>query len=136
MINLQSFIEAHNLDPAATARELFPDNAYPVMAMKRILQGEALLDSGQIARLAAFARVPVSKVFNNGWSIRSEGGPEKTTYTLESDEFRAEIDRSSWVTTLYHKGKAVHEEVISSPTVTISEFLRSLETVIAKQDFK
>lgn len=136
MINLKSFMDAHKLDPAKTARELFPGNAYPVMAMKRILDGEALMDTDQVERLAAFAGVPVSKVFNNGWSFAADWGEDRKVYTLESDGWRAEIDRATWVTTLYHNGKAVHEEVICSPTVTLSEMLSALELVIAKQDFK
>ena len=135
MINLQSFIDAHNLDPQRTASELFPTNAYPVMAMKRVLQGEALLDSDQIQRLAAFAGTTVSKVFNNGWSMSTDFISSSPKYVLESDAWRAEIDRASWVTTLYHKGNVVTERVISSPSVGLSEFIGMLELIIAKQDF-
>lgn len=136
MINLKSFLIAHKLDPKKTAQELFPDNGYPVMAMKRILDGEALLDSSQITRLAAFAGVPVSKVFNNGWSVATDFVSSSPKYVLTSDTWRAEIDRSTWVTQLFLNDELVHEQVISSPTATLSDLIQSLELVIAKADFR
>lgn len=136
MVNLKSFIEAHDLDPNETARELFPGNAYPVMAMKRILQGHALLDTDQVSRLAAFAGVPVSKVFNNGWSVSTEGTPDTPKYILETEDWRAEIDRTTWMTTLFHKGSPVQTKMISSPTVKLSELVSALDMEIIKHDFR
>jgi len=136
MINLTSFISAHKLDSTEVAKELFPTNAYPVMALRRIISGSALLDSDQITRLAAMANTTVEKVFNNGWSVATDFICPTPKYILTSGDWRAEIDRATWVTKLFCKDKAVSEKLISSPTVTLSEFINALELVIAKKDFK
>jgi hypothetical protein len=135
MVNVQSFMDVHELDPQEVAKELFPTNAYPVMALKRILTGEALLDSDQIQKLAHLAGVGVEKVFNKGWSRstdRSENGPK---YILTSGSWRAEIDRMSWVTRLFHNDRPVVEEIISKPTVGLVEYINDLELAITRAEF-
>ena len=132
MIDVNKLIEDHNLDKKELARAMFPENIYPGMAFKRILDGEALLDSAQVLKLAAIVGVNVLQLFNGSWETTQS--PSK--YVIDNGDYRAELDWKSWTTRIFHKGSMFFEEVLTKPTISLSEYVHEIGLRIAKHEFE
>ena len=127
---LSSIVEQHSLDTKTLALELFPENKYPMIALTRVMNGEALLNSEQISKLSFITGIPISVLFDGeGWE--SVPTKEENIIIFQNGEYRAELDRSTWVTKLTHKGSIFHEAVILDGTsVPMSKFLSEIDTII------
>jgi hypothetical protein len=129
-LDVREVISRYSLDKKQVAVSLFPNVSFPVMALKRICDGEALLNSDQVSRLASLARVSVSNLYEGGWETVKSKGP---TYVFENEEYRAELSKQTFVTKLYHKGSLFHEDVITAKTTTLSDYLKALDGIISKE---
>jgi hypothetical protein len=132
MINVKKFIADHNLDTMEVAAQLFPENNYQKMALKRILDGSALLDSEQVSKLAAMAKVPINQLFSGAWNT----GAKADTLVFEAGDYRAELDTTLWITRILHRGSLFHEEVLTKPTIPLKEYLEQISLRIIKQEFE
>lgn len=135
-IDLEGFIKTHALNKKLVAQELFPTNSYPELALRRILKGEALMDSDQISKLAALAGVTPGEVFQGAEWTLDFGSPDGQTIILESNDYRAELDRSTWMTKFFYKGSLFHQQIILSPNVSLARYLRELDLIVAGQQFR
>jgi len=131
-MDVKKLIQDRDLDIKIIAKELFPENAYPQMAFKRILKGEATLSVPQIKRLAALAGMDPSKALSGNWTKRSKG----TKFTITSGDYRAELDMKSWITRLFHGKSMFHEELLTRPFIPLSEYIAQVEDRITKHEFE
>jgi hypothetical protein len=127
-INIAEVIQNMELTTKRVAEELFPGNSYPTMALKRITNGEAVLDMNQISRLSEISGLTIAELFNGEvWSSNS-----KTTGLIifTNGKYRAELNTEDWTTKLFDKGTIFHETVIHSKNVPLSSYINSLDAAI------
>lgn len=128
-INLTKIIEVYGLDVIELAKQLFPENKYPKLALNRVISGEALLDADQISKLALILDVCISKLFTGGnWKKITKNG----IHILLNGEFKAEIDIKNWETKIYHNESLFHESILHSSSVVLSEFIAFLNNEVQK----
>ena len=126
-IDLSKLMKLYNFDKKQIARELFPDTKYPVLALKRILNGEALLDAEQISRLASLTGGSIEDLYT-GWQSRAVA----EVNVFIKGEYRAELDTSTWKTKIYHKNSMFHEELLHTKMIPLSQYLDYLDKEILK----
>ena len=128
--NISAIIEQHKLEPKSLAAQLFPENAYPMPALKRVIEGEALLNTDQISKLSFMTGIPIAELFT-GEKWKGVASKDAEVMTLENGEFKASLNRKTWVTTLYHKNSIFHESVImDGDLVPLSVYLSELDKII------
>lgn len=129
-INLQKLIEERDLDRDVLAAELFPGHKFPNLALARVIQGKSVLDANQISRLAQITGLNISDLFE-GATWKSEP-LKKGLVTFTSGRYRAELDTQTLITKIYHIDTLFHTATMSHATITISDYLRSLDEIIFK----
>ena len=128
--NLTAIIEQYKLEPKSLAAELFPGNAYPVPALKRVLEGEALLNTDQISKLSHLTGIPIYDLFT-GEKWKGVASKDAEVMTLENGDFKASLNRKTWVTKLYHKNSIFHESgIMDGDLVRMSVYLSELDKLI------
>jgi hypothetical protein len=130
MVDLNRFLEENHLDIKETAYALFPKNNYPVMALKRVIDGNGLLDSAQMARLAALAGVDIAQLYTSNWVKTAKA----TKFILDSGDYRAELDMKTWCTRIFHRGSMFHEELITRPLIPLSDYIRLVSERVASHE--
>lgn len=128
-IDIKGIIEAHNFDIDYIATELYPNNAFPRLALNRVIAGSAYLNSLQIAKLSEITGIAIEDLFsNNGWKIKSKNN----VMTFEYVDFLAELDMSQpvWTTKLFKKGELKSETVLHSSQIVLSSYLDQLNEII------
>jgi hypothetical protein len=126
LFNISKFIKEKNLDLKVVAFHLFPTNKHPQAAFKRILDGDALLDSDQMSKLASMAGVSVGDMFSDKWQARSTDG----FITFTKGTFTAELNTGTWITKLFDNASLFHDSVIHSGSTPLSQYLSALERII------
>ena len=128
--NISAIIEQYKLEPKSLAAQLFPENAYPMPALKRVIEGEALLNTDQISKLSHLTGIPIYDLFT-GEKWKGVAPKDAEVMTLENGEFKASLNRKTWVTKLYHKNSIFHESVImDGDSVPMSVYLSELDKII------
>ena len=126
-INLKKIIEDQLLDKNEIAKLLFPTNAYPVLALNRILAGTAVLNADQISKFSLFSSIPIAELYEgNGWKSTIK----KNVHILTSGDYVAELDTSTWTTKIFHNESLFHEFVMVSKSITLSDYIAKLNEVI------
>ena len=126
-------MEALNLDKREVADTLFPSNKFAIMALDRVLRGEAVLNADQISRLALFANVSLSSLFTGeGWGCKSRG----TMHTFTSGEFVAKVDMDSGVVEMFHKTTLFHTVTLTSKSIELTELVEVLNKQILNYEAK
>ena len=129
-LDISTIIEERALDKKELARALFPDNKHPDHALRRILDGTALLDTDQLQLLADRAGLPLSELFSKGGWTATRTGPD--VHVFKQGHFRAELDLSTGTTRLYKNDALVCEEILHSGLVPLSTYLDGLKKLIHK----
>jgi len=130
-LDLVKLIKELDLDPGIIARELFPGNKYPDLAMRRVLKGESFLNTQQVSRLSLFTGIPISSLFSGGkWKAQSSKGK----HIFTNGDFTATLNTETWTSSVFHKGNLFHEEVIHSNKIPLSEYINMLNNLILKFD--
>lgn len=126
-INVKETIKTRGLDIKEVARQLFPKNKYPDLALNRVIKGKNVLDADQISKLALMAGLQLSELFSGeNWKATTSKG----VHVFTNGEFRAELDSETWVTKIFHKGSMFHESIIHSGSTPVSEYIRQLDLII------
>ena len=126
-IKVKKIIETQGLDIKEVARQLFPKNKYPDLALKRVMKGRSVLDADQISKLALMAGLQISELFSGEkWKAYSRKG----VHVFTNCEFRAELDSETWITKVFHKDSMFHESIIHSGSTPVSEYLSQLDLII------
>jgi hypothetical protein len=128
-IDLGKIILAKKIDADKLAKELFPSHKYPKLALDRVIKGEGVLDADQISRFSFSSGIPIAELYNQaGWTSRFEGN----THVLTSGDYSAELDSRTWTTKLFHKSTLFHSFVMHSQSITLGDYLYTLESEIQK----
>jgi hypothetical protein len=132
-INLQKIVANYEHGAQAFAKELFPSNKFPSMALARVIQGKANLDADQISKLALITGQSFNSLFGvDAW--RKETRKDKIIFTC--DDFTAEIDTINWVSKVYHKKSIFHEEILHTGAIVLSSYLATITEVIKNHKIK
>lgn len=127
-INLGELIETLRLDTKELADKLFPMHKYPNMALSRVVNGEMLLDSSQIAKLSEFTGLPIEDLFTPSWESVIKG----SLIVLVSGPNKAELNIESWETRLFKKDQLIKVINIHTPQMALSEFITRLDYEFSK----
>lgn len=128
-IDLKGIIASQNLDPKELAKQLFPGNKHPKLALNRVLAGEAVLDADQISKLASLTGLTPDELYSeNGWKSTSKNGK----MIFQNGDYKAELDTETWVTKIFHNDSLFHETVMTPSTTPISTYIKQLELIISK----
>ena len=126
-INVKEIIETRGLDTKEVARQLFPKNKYPDLALNRVIKGKNVLDADQISKLALLSGLQLSELFSGeNWKATAHKG----VHVFTNGEFRAELDSETWITKVFHKDSMFHESIIHSGSTPVSEYLSQLDLII------
>lgn len=126
--NLKYLIDKKGLNQEALAKELFPNNKFPVVALNRILDGIAYLDTAQLAVLAKICNVQIQELFTSeSWSTKMEGNK----IVFIKNNFSAVLDLDTLVTEIYNRDRIVADEVvIVEKSIKLSDYLKIIDGVI------
>lgn len=126
-IDIYKFIDDHGLDRKEVEQHLFPTAKHPYYALNRVQRGEGLLDSEQLYKLAEMAGVSVSELYENGkWKTDSD----EDNMIFENGDYKAILNRTTWVTKIFKKDSKFHESVLTPGTTTVSQYLRELDRIV------
>jgi len=125
-IDVEQVIEKSGLSTKEVAKQLFPGNKYPKLALNRVISGEAFLDSNQISKLATLVGVSVSTLYTSGWKFESK----KDLVVFSNESFRAELNTKTWITKIFDNDSLFHESVIHSHTIQLSEYIKKINLII------
>lgn len=128
-IKLRELIESKGLKFEYVGKRLFPKARFPYMAIKRVMDGKAVLDANQISLLSQITETPISGLFAGGeWvaNMTSE------TITFTSGEYTAELYPKSWHTKIYKNKDMFHEVILAHAGITLSEYLKLINEIIIK----
>ncbi len=131
-IDIKKIIKNNNLDTLEVAKHLFPENKYPSLALKRVIKGDAFLDSDQISKLSLLANIQIGELFGATWKSKKIGD----IMTLTTGNYKAELDTMTWVTKIFDKGSLFHESIIHSGSIPLSRYLNTLNTIIVQHKTK
>lgn len=128
-IDVKSLIEKSGLDPVVLAKELYPSNKFPVHALQRVIAGEALLNSEQIAKLAQMLNVEINEVYDiSKWKV----GANKDLIYLKHGEYRVELDLTAKTSKIFSGTTLKFETVLHSSTIALSEYIAEINKIITK----
>ena len=104
MINLKKIVL--KMEKKEIAKQLFPGNKYPVLALNRVIAGEGSLDANQISKLSKLSGIPIEKLFD-----------------------KVELDKITWIIKIFRNKNLFHEETIITPNqvITISKLLSTIK---------
>lgn len=125
-INLRELIEQRGLKTREVAEFLYPDNKFPRVALQRVLNGKALLNSEQVSRLAAWLGISTDSLYKGGWSSEFEG----ETCILTNGNYRAELSIRTGETKVFHLGALFHEIILHDPAISLSQYVELLNAII------
>lgn len=126
--NINTLISKYNLDEDTLAKELFPDNKFPKIALARITSGVSYLDTSQLAILAKITNLKISDLFvNEEWTkvITNE------KIIFYKNKFRVELDFETLISDIYFGEKLMSvETLIADKNIKLSEYLKLVNEVI------
>lgn len=125
-INLRELIEQRGLKTREVAEFLYPDNKFPRVALQRVLDGKALLNSEQVSRLATWLGISTDGLYKGGWSSEFEG----ETCILTNGNYRAELSIRTGETKVFHLGALFHEIILHDPAISLSQYVELLNAII------
>ena len=127
-INVAAIIEQYGLSKLELASDLFPNNKYASMALTRVINGEAFLNSEQLSLLANKLGVTVDSLYaDREWDLKSNSAG---VLKFENGSMIAELDTETWITKVYKKGSLIHETVLHNGSITIANYLEKLNNLI------
>jgi len=129
-IDIQAIIDAEGLDKNKIAEQLFPTNQYPRLALNRVIAGKAELDASQISRLASLAGMTFDELYGENWKAKSKDGIHKFT----NGDYTAELDTNTWITKVFHNSSMLHESVLHSKDLPLSEYFILLNKIIKNEN--
>lgn len=127
-INITKIIADNNLNKKNVAEQLFPGNKYSSLALNRVIAGEGKLDSDQISKLALLADISIEEIYGVKFTVK---GKEKKMF-FEYEDFKAELNRETWTTKVFHNDSLFHESIIHKSTIALSDYLEELTNIINK----
>ncbi len=129
-MKLEEIIKTFSLDKKDLAEKLFPDNKYPELALKRVIRDDLYLNADQLETLSSITKQTVSDLINaNAWKAKTS---KEGVHTFEKENYTAELDSMTMITSIYCKSRRVHEELISAKGITLSDYFELLNNAVKK----
>lgn len=128
-IDLQKIIDAKGILIKDLGKALFPKTKYPYLAIRRVMQGKAFLNSAQVMHLSVVTEIPVNFLFNFGkWELALQDKKMKAV----SGEITAELNTQTWETQLFKNGEKHLAPFKFAHGVAISTYLEHVTNLILK----
>lgn len=132
-LDLGRIMEIAKLKTATVGAQLFPTNQDPKAAVRRVIKGDAFLNSEQIAKLSEMLGVPIGLLFSDAaWSMTKPSDSKKRVIQFRSYEYFAELDLDTMTTTVSRNGLLFFEKITHPKGVEITEYLNDLTDLIIK----
>lgn len=127
-IDLNKIIKEQELVPWILSRQLWPTNAFPMQALKRVTEGTAQLEEEQIAKLAHITGLSIDELFQAApWKITNSG---ENLLHFERDNWKASFDLESNAIKVYDKETLYCETLLVSKAIPLNEFLTILDNLV------
>ena len=127
--NINKIISHYKLDVNEVDEVLFPHVRYKTLALNRILNGEAYLDTQQIEKLAEYIGVFVHELFTfDEWKGTYEDG----SITWAQGEYKVKLHYNGTFLTMYKGTKAIYQELESPKNTTVEEFISHINLLTKK----
>jgi len=132
-LNLKRIAETANLKAAYIGAHLFPDNKDQAHAVRRVMRGEMLLNSEQIAKLSELLNVPIGLLFDDAsWHMSAPAG-RRNIINFRSYDYFAELNTLTMETTISRNGLIFFEKIIAHDHgIGLKEYLSHLTDLIIK----
>lgn len=128
-INLRKIIDAKGLVIIELGRHLYPNNKQPYLAIRRVLTGEAFLNSEQLVKLSEYTGIPINFLFSFGkWEYCLKNKKVEAT----SGEIKAVLNTQTWETQLFKNGAPFLDPFKFAPVVELSIYLEFVTNLILK----
>lgn len=123
--DLNLIMQQYRLQPRDVENALFPHVRYKNMALARVLNGEALLNTDQVQALADLAGVMVQDLFlyKNDWRARAEKG----TLIFIKNEYEAKLNGA--LLSVYKDNNLAEQRAINT-SVKLEDLINEIETII------
>lgn len=117
------------------ARALFPNHKYPVNALKYVSKGKHGLTDAQKLALVSLtgASIETLELFEaaaerpEGWALR----PSESLTAFSKGPYRIDYHPAINTAYIYRNGELVSDHILVSPVTPLSQFLQSMESIIA-----
>lgn len=117
--NITEVIECYKLDVNDVAEVLFPNVRYKKLALKRVLDGEATINTEQLQALADLAGVLISDLFHiDEW----KGSTEDGCLTFLKGDYKVKLNYNGAWLSLYKNTELLKQEMFT-PNMTLNEFI-------------
>jgi hypothetical protein len=126
-IDVQRLADRAGMKLTDLAKELFPKNKYPKMAIDRIVSGESSLNEEQISKLASMLNTSIAGLYSSTyWAQKYENG----VHVFSRENYRAELNTNTNTTKIYHRDTLYHEDIIHADNISVSAYLAMLDSYI------
>lgn len=127
-IDIRGIAAAANLELDILAAHLFPTNEHPRRALDRMLREKTPLKEDQIVKLSVVSGVSIGELFTTGpWNVRLN----ERLHILTQGNYKAELDRETWVTTVYGPNSMEHKIILHNGATTLREYVALLDEYIS-----
>ena len=129
-LDLKRIAETANLKASYLGAHLFPDNKDQAHAVRRVMRGEMLLNSEQVAKLAELLNVPIGLLYDDAsWHVSSG---QKGVIRFTAYDYYAELNTETMTTTVLRNGAPQFETVTATEGISLLDYLSLLTDLIIK----
>lgn len=130
-IDLKEIIKLHGLKEKVLAGQLFPNNNYPHLALKRVITGGGFLDSAQVAKLAEVTGEDISDLYTQkGWKTK----PEKGLLRITKPGYTVTYNSKTLRVIIYFERLDQAKEYIIEPDLEVSKLINLINTNIKEYE--
>lgn len=126
-INLTKLLKDSGASLPFIAKQLFPENKFPLASLKRVMRGDALLDSEQIAKLATYLDTPIESLYEETWKAEASTD-DSITFTKAG--YRVILNLDTFQARIYNEETFETNLILTSRAITLSEFFAKVENII------
>lgn len=132
-IDLKKILKTANVKASFVGPHLFPGHKDPGGAVRRVMRGESLLNSEQVAKLSELLNVPIGMLFEDAsWYMSAPPG-RKHVVNFRAYNYFAELDTKTMKTTLSKNGLLFFEKVITHERgIGLTDYLSQLTDLVIK----
>lgn len=132
-IDLNRIMTVANLKPSFVGAHLFPDNRDPSKAVRRVMRGDMLLNSEQIAKLSELLNVPIGLLFDDASWCMSVPAERRNIINFRAYDYFAELDTTTMTTTISRNNLVFFEKLIThEKSIGLTDYLSQLTDLIIK----
>jgi len=125
--NINKVIEHYKLDVNEVAEALFPHVRYKILALNRVLKGEAFLDTLQLEILAKLAGVLINDLFTfDEW----KSGREDGCIIMTRGEYKVKLNYNNTFITVTKGPQIIAQELICPKHISVDDFISHINSLI------